>query len=176
MTRALFVDFADAPGIRAAVEAARAEKIEIIDAFTPYPLDGLGAEIGGKAGGRRVRIWMLVGGLGAAAAAYALEFYSAVYAYPFNSGSRPLNSWPTFMLFPFEFGVLAAAVFGLIGLFRTTGLPRLHHAAFDIEGFDRASNDRFILALAPPEKQRRRARIEARFAELGAIAVREVEL
>lgn len=176
MTRALFVDFADAAGIRSGVEAARAEKLEILDAFTPFPIEGLGAEIGGKGGGRSVRIWMLVGGLAAAAAAYGLQVYSAVYAYPFNVGSRPPNSWPTFMLFPFEFGILAAAIFGLIGLFRATGLPRLHHAAFDIEGFDRASNDRFILALTPPEGKRQRARVEERFAKLGAIAVREVEL
>lgn len=176
MTRALFVDFPDAPGIRSGIEAVRAEKIEILDAFTPFPIDGLGAEIGGKSGARSVRIWMLVGGLAAAGAAYGLEVYSAVVAYPFDVGGRPPNSWPAFMLFPFEFAILAAAICGLVGLFRATGLPRLHHAAFDIDGFDRASNDRFILALAPPEKKRQRARVEERLSKLGALSFREVEL
>lgn len=176
MTRAFFVDFADAAGIRSAVAAAHDEKLDILDAFTPFSIEGLGAELGGKAGGRSVRIWMLLGGLLAAGAAYGLEVYSAVFAYPFDVGSRPDNSWPAFMLFPFEFGILAAAICGMIGLFRATGLPRLHHAAFEIDGFDRASSDRFILALAVPEKKKRRARLTERMEKLGALSVREVEL
>ena len=56
-----------------------------------------------------------------------LEFWSAVYAYPIDSGGRPLNSWPIFLLVPFEVGVLAAAVAGFAALLVLCGLPRLHH-------------------------------------------------
>ena len=31
-----------------------------------------------------------------------------------------------------------------------TGLPRLHHPLFEIEGFERVSQDRFLLAIDPP--------------------------
>ena len=123
-----------------------------------------------------MRACMLAGGLLAAAFAYSLELYSATIGYPFDSGGRPHNSWPTFMMFPFEFGILAAGIFGLLGLFWVTGLPRLHHPHFDIEGFDRASQDRFLLAVEPPEKKRHRRRIEEKLVRLGALAMREVEL
>lgn len=176
MKPVLFVDFADQRALMAGLEAAHRSGVGIVDAFTPYPIEGLGEALGGNAGARRVRIFMLVGGLAAAAFAYALQFYSAVFAYPFDSGGRPPNSWPVFMLFPFEFGVLAAAVFGLVGLFLWTGLPRLDHPLFDVEGFERASNDRFILAISMPSSGRRRDGLEKTLRQVGALAIREAEL
>lgn len=176
MTKALFIEFADAAGIMAGLELAGRERATVLDAFTPYPVEGLGDALGGGADARRVRTWMLVGGLAAAASAYGLEFYSATIAYPFDVGGRPHNSWPVFMLFPFEFGILSAAVFGLIGLFVSTGLPRLHHPLFEVEGFERASGDRFILAVEPPRTKKKRERVKNAFAGIGALHVREAEL
>ena len=176
MRQALYVEFGDVQGLKAAVSATRAAKIEIIDAFTPFPVEGLGASLGGSRDGRRVRAFMLVGGLLAAAFAYGLELFSATTAYPFDVGGRPHNSWPTFMMFPFEFGILSAAIFGLIGLFSVTGLPRLHDRHFDIEGFDRVSQDRFALAFARPESKRERNRIEEKLSALGALNICEVDL
>ena len=40
----------------------------------------------------------------------ALEWYSAVFDYPIDSGGRPLNSWPAFMLLPFAIGIFGAAI------------------------------------------------------------------
>jgi hypothetical protein len=56
-----------------------------------------------------------------------------------------LNSWPVFLLVPFEVGVLFAALAGLVAMFRACGLPRLHHPVFGANGFERASQDRFYL-------------------------------
>ena len=53
---------------------------------------------------------MLVAGLTMAAFAYGLQWYSSVVNYPLDVGGRPLNSWPVFMLVPFEVGVLAAVI------------------------------------------------------------------
>jgi hypothetical protein len=74
-----------------------------------------------------IRWPMLIAALSVAAVAYALEFWSAVYAYPIDSGGRPLNSWPIFLLVPFEVAVLAAAVAGFAALLFLCGLPCLHH-------------------------------------------------
>ena len=90
---------------------------------------------------------MFVGGFAMAALAYGLEYFSAVIDYPFNGGGRPLDAWPAFMLVPFATGILAAAVAGFIALLTETGLPRLHDPLFAVEGFERASQDPFILAL-----------------------------
>ncbi len=176
MTKALFAEFGDAATFSSAVEQVRGQEVEILDAFTPFPIEGLDDALGGGHDGARVRWCMLLGGLAAAALAYGLETYSAVWGYPFDVGGRPHNSWPTFMLFPFEFGILSAGICGLLGLFWVTGLPRLLHAVFDIEGFGRASNDRFILALEPPQARSRRTQLEKALSALGALSVREVVL
>ena len=42
---------------------------------------------------------------------------------PSTSAARPLNSWPVFLLVPFEVGMLAAAIAGIIALFWRCGLP-----------------------------------------------------
>ena len=71
---------------------------------------------------------------------------------PSNSGGRPLNSWPIFLLVPFEVGVLAAAVAGFAALLVLCGLPRLHHPLFDCDAIERATDDRyFLLVRAPPK-------------------------
>jgi hypothetical protein len=91
------------------------------------------------------------GGFGIAALAYALEWYSAVLAYPIDSGGRPLHSWPAFVFFPFSVGILAAAIAGLIALFVQGGLTSLHHPVFAIAEVERASQDAFLLALVPAD-------------------------
>ena len=95
--------------------------------------------------------------------------------YPFNAGGRPLNSWPTFMLVPFATGILGASIAGFIRFLLETGLPRLHFPVFAVEGIERASQDRFFLAIAaPPTDEERRAAAE-QLRSAGAIEVHEVD-
>ena len=88
---------------------------------------------------------MLAGGVIAAAFAFGLQCYSAVIDYPLNSGGRPLFSWQVFLLVPFEVGIFAAALSGVIALLWSCGLPALHHPLFEIPGFERATQDHFFL-------------------------------
>jgi hypothetical protein len=110
-----------------------------------------------------------------AVAAYALEYYSAVINFPYNSGGRPLDAWPAFMLVPFATGILVAAIAGFAALLLECGLPRLHHALFAVEGFERASQDRFILALERPANNDEVRRALDFFRGAGATALREVD-
>ena len=71
-----------------------------------------------------IRVAMFIGGVAMAAFAYGLEYYSAVINYPYNSGGRPLDAWPAFMLVPFATGILVAAIAGF-----TTFLCRMRIAA-----------------------------------------------
>ena len=118
---------------------------------------------------------MFCGGMAVAAAAYGIEGWSAAFDYPVNSGGRPLNSWPAFLLFPFAVGIFGAALVGLIGLLIQTGLPRLHHPLFAIPGFERATQDRFVLALEKPAGRISKAEAIARLNEVGAVNIWEVE-
>ncbi|MGN6465219.1 MAG: DUF3341 domain-containing protein [Rhizobiaceae bacterium] len=157
-----------------AIGQLRARDFRVLDAFTPYEVTGLGALLG--ASPFRVRVAMLVGGLGTAALCWFLEWYSASIDFPFNYGSRPPNSLPVFPLFPFEFGVLMAGACGFAAMLWSTGLPRLNHPFFDGSLAVRASQDAFLLAIDIPATARARRNLERLLAEIGADAVEEAEL
>ena len=149
MSGTLLAEFADATALLKAARGLSGRNQRVLDAFTPFPVEDLAELLG--AASARIRIVMFIGGIAVAGLFYAMEWYTAVINYPVNSGGRPLNSWIPFMLPPFATGIFAAAVAGLIFLFVTTGLPRLHHPLFALEGFERVTQDRFVLLLARPD-------------------------
>jgi hypothetical protein len=147
----LVASFRTPEALLAALGRARAAGHRPLDALTPFPVEGLAERLGDPPRAPRgaIRPAMLAAGLGAAALAYAVQWWSAVHDYPLNAGGRPLHSWPVFLLVPFEVGVLAAAVAGLVATLRACGLPRLHHPLFATPGIERASQDRFLLVVEP---------------------------
>jgi hypothetical protein len=168
MIPALVAEFDDADRFIAALKAARAAGLTPFDAMAPFDVPEMAGLVSG--GAALVRAIMAGAGFGVAIFAYALQWYSAVVAYPINSGGRPLDSWPVFLLAPFEVGILAAAVAGFIALLVGSGLPRLHHPLFDYPGVERATQDRFFLVVArvddATEERARRL-----FFDAGALAV-----
>jgi hypothetical protein len=143
MTGPLIAEFRDPETLQQALMRVKESRHQALDAFTPYPVDGLDEQL--AVGPSGVRYAMLLGGLVVAALAFGLQWYSAVIDYPLNAGGRPLNSWQVFLLVPFEVGVFAAALCGAIALLWSCGLPRLHDPLFEIPGFERATQDRFFL-------------------------------
>ncbi len=112
--KTLVATFHTPEALMRAAEKTKAEGFPPEDALTPFPIDGIDGVLGLKQANIRRR--MAFAGFSAAAFAYALEWYSAAIAYPYNSGGRPFNSWPVFLLFPFELGVLVAGITGFIAL------------------------------------------------------------
>jgi len=169
MTATLLAEFLDGDTLKTGLTQVRSAGDDVLEAFTPYPLDGLADELG--QGRSNIRPVMLAGGLGTAAFALALQWYSAIVNYPINSGGRPLNSWQVFLLVPFEVGVFAAALAGVIAFFWSCRLPRLHDPLFEIPGFERATQDRYFL-LAATERDPSDLRASLRSA--GAVEVTEL--
>ena len=100
MTGPLLAEFPDPTTLIAA--AQRLENIPrftVLEAFTPFPVEELEELPRGKCPG--IRPAMFRAGFCTAAFAFGLQWYSAVIDYPINSGGRPLNSWPVFLLVPF---------------------------------------------------------------------------
>ena len=149
MSTPLLAEFETPDALLDGYRRARAEGHRALDAFTPFPLEDLSEAFGPPP--RLIRPVMALAGFGAAGAMYLLQWWSAVHAYPLNSGGRPLHSWPVFLLVPFEFGILAAAIAGFVSFLAACGLPRLHHALFTMPQFERASQDRFLLLVAPKD-------------------------
>lgn len=159
MTRALIAEFDDAGRFLAALRVSKTEGLGAFDALMPFHMPEASDLLAGRI--PSVRPIMALGGFGMAIFAYALQWYSAVVAYPIDSGDRPLDSWPIFLLAPFEVGILAAAIAGFVTWIVGSGLPALHHPLFAYPGIERATQDRFFVLIAradrdePDERARR---------------------
>jgi len=173
MTALLLAQFTESARFVEAARRAKRADYRLVDAFTPFPVEAVDELLERRRS--RIRIAMFVGGIVMAALAYGIEYYSAVINYPYNSGGRPLDAWPAFMLVPFATGILAAAIAGFTTFLIECGLPRLHHALFAVEGFERASQDQFILALERPAQDEELQQALDFFRNAGAVALREVE-
>jgi hypothetical protein len=148
------VEFASGHDIVAGVRALVANGVKRMDAFTPYEVHGLQEAIGVK---RSWLAWLvLAGGLVGGCGAYALQWWINVVDYPLNIGGRPYHSAPAFIPITFEMGVLFAATTALISAIVLGGLPKLWHPVFDVDGFERATVDRFWLAIDDPAFDRER--------------------
>jgi hypothetical protein len=172
VTKMLLAEFTQAHRLREAAETASQRGYKLIDAFTPFPVEGVAEMLDSRPS--KVRVYMFVGGILIAAMALGGEYYTAVINYPYNAGGRPLNSWPTFMLVPFATGILGATIAGFIRFLFEIGLPRLHFPLFAVEGTERASQDRFFLAIEAPETEGERCTVADSLKGAGALSVREV--
>ncbi len=141
----LMAEFATAQEVLKATRQAREAGYREMDAYTPYPVEGLAAELGLPR--TRVPFVVLMAGLVGAGVGFFMQWYSMAVDYPFNAGGRPFNSWPVFVPIAFEVMVLVAAFAALLGMFFLNGLPRPHHPVFNVARFDRASQDRFFLCI-----------------------------
>lgn len=141
----IMAEFIRAEDLLDAALRAREEGYTRMDAYTPYPVEGLAAVVEGR------RSWLplafLLGGLIGGGGGYFMEWYAMVHGYPINVGGRPLHSWPAFIPVTFELTILISALSGIATLFFATRLPRLNHPLFGMPDFERASVDRFFLCI-----------------------------
>lgn len=172
MTHVLLAEFADQRRFVAAARGANDGRYRVVDAYTPYPVEEL--SIAPDHERSRIRVMMFAGGVVMAALAYGLEYYSAVINYPYNSGGRPFDAWPAFMLVPFATGILLAAICGFTTFLFEAGLPNLSNPLFAVDTFARASQDRFLLAVELPRETDDRSAAAKMLTDFGALSVREV--
>src|SRR4051812_3491544 len=114
MTILALATFDDQGAFLQARRAAREAERRIVGEWLPYASDALGAGDGEQG----IRPVAIVAGLVGAIALFALSAWSMIAAYPLNEGGRPLWSWQAFIPAPVEFGALAAAIGGMVVLFR----------------------------------------------------------
>lgn len=141
---ALVAEFEQPEPLLAAARAVRQAGFVQVEAFTPYPVEGLDEAVGFRE--RRIAPLILAGGLAGAALGLGLQVYTNL-DFPLNIGGRPLLAWPAFALIAFELAVLGAVASGVIGMLLLNRLPRLSHPLFEIDRFRFATDDRFFLAV-----------------------------
>ena len=82
-----------------------------IDAYSPFPIEGLAEEIGFHHD--EVPLVVLIGGIVGGLTGYVLQWWCSAVAYPINVGGRPYHSWPAFIPITFEMTVLFGGISAL---------------------------------------------------------------
>lgn len=168
----LIAEYETPEALKAAARGAREAGYRELDAYTPFPVEGLADAVGFSK--NRVPLAVLGGGLLGGGLAYFMQWYINVWDYPLNIGGRPFHSWPAFIPITFELTILFAAFGALIGMLAMNGLPKPFHPVFRAPGFDRASQDRFFLYVEANDPQFDRDRTRGFLARTGARSVEVV--
>jgi hypothetical protein len=168
----LMAEFRTGDALLDAARRARAEGYRQVEAYAPYPVEGMAEAVGFTR--NRVPLMALLGGIVGGAGGYFLQWYSAVIDYPINVGGRPLHSWPSFIPATFEMSVLGAALAVVFGMLLANGLPRLHHPVFDAPDFEQATRNRFFLCLPASDPHFDVERGKAFLSSLQPLSVSEV--
>jgi len=118
-----------------------------MDAYVPFPVEGLSEALGLSRKHNQVPLLTLIGGLGGGLTGFFFQLWASAWSYPMNIGGRPLNSWPAFIPVTFELTVLGASTFAVFGMLALNRLPQPHHPLFNMARFKRASVDKFFLCV-----------------------------
>jgi hypothetical protein len=127
------------------VRQARQAGYRALDAYTPYPVEGLPAVLGLT--GSRIPSLVLIGGLAGCIGGFGLQYWVSAIAYPINVGGKPFFSWPAFIPITFECTILVAALSAVLGMLALNGLPQPYHPVFNVPRFALASRNRFFLCI-----------------------------
>jgi len=147
----LLAEFGTADALLDAAKRTRSEGFRKIDAFSPYPVEGMSDVLALK---RDHRIgWITIaGGLFGFLGMLAVQLF-VNWDYPIEVGNRPLFAWPAFFVVDFELMILCAVLFAVVGMFVIIGLPKLYHPLFGTPRFGLASEDKFFLYIDASDRK-----------------------
>lgn len=131
----------------ALIEATRRTReagYRTLDAFTPFPVEGLAELLEFR--DRRVLVLGFAGAVFGFAVALIMQI-GASFDYPLNVGGRPLYALSAFAVIAFELTILFSGLVTAIGMLYLNGLPRLSYPVFSAKRFPLASKDRFFLCI-----------------------------
>jgi hypothetical protein len=148
----ILADFASPAALTEAARTAAEAGLPAWDALCSTPVEGLFEHLAPPRPHKPIGWVMFFAGVLGAAGGYFMQWYSAVIDYPIDSGGRPLDSWPAFLLVPYETTILFAGVVGILVWMWMCGLPKLFHPLFAAPAVERASQDRYLLVFAADHK------------------------
>ncbi|HET7563828.1 MAG TPA: DUF3341 domain-containing protein [Gemmatimonadaceae bacterium] len=141
----LMGEFSSAESLLDAVRRLRAAGYDRVETFAPFDIPGLGKTLG--LGRSFLPFFIFASGVVGLIVAYGIQWYANTWDYPLIVGNRPLHPVLAYIPATFEGTVLLAALGAFLGLLLWLRLPKLWDPVFEIEGFERATIDRFWVAV-----------------------------
>jgi hypothetical protein len=141
----LIAEFDNPTALVKAARAAREKGYRKLDAFSPFPIEGLNDAL--HLHKNKLPLIVLVGGIVGGLTGYLLQYYITVISFPINIGGRPLHSWPSYIIITFELTILFGALSAVLGMLGLCGLPMPYHPVFNAPRFALASRNRFFLCI-----------------------------
>src|SRR3989454_8152408 len=121
----MIAEFDSATNLVAAAHRTHEAGYTKIDAYSPFPVEGLAEAIGFHR--NEVPLVVLIGGLLGGLSAYAMQYWISAVSYPINVGGKPYHSWPAFIVVTFEMTILFA---GISAAFWGLGADRAAHPLY----------------------------------------------
>jgi len=176
MADPVVIELDSADALLAAAARLRELGYSSLEAYTPFPIPELDEVLELP---RTKLPWLaLFAGASGGVLAFLVLWWTNAFDYPIDVGGRPLNSIPTHVPIIFESTVLLAALTAFGSALVLSGLPRLHHRVFEIDGFERTTIDRFwiivgdLRASGEARPTEEIALLRQELGEIGPIAIR----
>ncbi|PQV64625.1 quinol:cytochrome c oxidoreductase membrane protein [Abditibacterium utsteinense] len=167
------IEFDDTDKLLAAATAIRKAGYTRVDAYTPMPVEGLSEAIGYR--NKQMPALMFCGAVLGGCTGYFIQWFANTQSYVLNLGGRPYHTWPNFIVITFEMTILFCALTGVFGMLALNGLPTLYHPIYNAPGFERASQDRFFIAVEARDRNFEYAKTLALLQGLDGLTVTPVE-
>jgi hypothetical protein len=168
----LLAEFDNPTDLLLAARRAHEEGYRKMDGYSPFPVEGLAEAMGFERD--RMPLVVLIGGLLGCVGGYLMQWWISAVSYPINSGGKPYNSWPAFLVVTFEVTILCAALSALFGMLGLNGLPMPYHPLFHSARFEFATRDRFFLCIEASDPRFELAQTRRFLEGLGGHGVSEV--
>jgi hypothetical protein len=147
----LMAEFDSVQTLLAAANRTREAGYKRIDAYSPFPVEGLAEAIGFHHD--EVPLVVLIGALLGGIGGYLMQYWISVISYPVNVGGKPYHSWPAFIVVTFEMTILFGGIFAVLGMLALNGLPMPYHPVFNVPRFAFATKDRFFLIVFSSDRK-----------------------
>ncbi len=168
----LMAEFDSAKELVAAAHKIHQAGYQKLDAYSPFPIEGLAEAIGFHK--NRVPFVVLMGAIIGGLSGYLLQYWVAVITYPTNIGGRPYHSWPSFIVVTFEMTILFGGLSALFGMLALNGLPMPYHPVFNVPEFSKASENGFFLVVFASDPNYDKARTRQFLSGLSPRMISEV--